>query len=305
MEFKLKPMQLPEKIEFNYDELKSEIQEKTKIYNALFYSDKEIKLAKSDRANLNRLKKTLNSERIYLEKQYLIPFNEFKSQINNLISIIDEPIKAIDEQIKQYEINKKEEKKEKIKKLFNELNSFEWLKLNQVYDIRWENASVSMKKVEEALNIILEHIKMDIETLDSLPAFAFEAKQFYYSSLNLHEAVNLAKKHTEIEKKKLEEEKRRLEEEEKRKTLENDNINLPFVVPDGEGNLKLQENNPDKLSNTQIKLDLNKMETMENIKPVKEIPREWVKFEAYLSYEDALKLNKFFKENNIKFRKCN
>ena len=82
MELKVNEVALPEKITFNYEELKEELQEKAHTYEVIVYDEEQIKEAKADRAKLNNLKKTLNDERIRREKEYMIPFNDFKAKIN-------------------------------------------------------------------------------------------------------------------------------------------------------------------------------------------------------------------------------
>ena len=80
MQLKMSDYQLPEKILFNYDELKQDLLEKVSMYETLVYTDDQIKDAKADKAALNKLKKALNDERIRLEKEYMGPFNEFKAK---------------------------------------------------------------------------------------------------------------------------------------------------------------------------------------------------------------------------------
>ena len=63
------------------------------------YTDDQIKNAKSDRADLNKLKKALNDERIRCEKEYMQPFNIFKAQIDGIIKIIDKPVELIVKQL--------------------------------------------------------------------------------------------------------------------------------------------------------------------------------------------------------------
>ena len=82
MELRVNEVKMPEKITFNYEELRSEIQKIVEDHSNLVYTGEQIKDAKSDKASLNKLKKALNDERIRLEKAYLEPFNEFKTQIN-------------------------------------------------------------------------------------------------------------------------------------------------------------------------------------------------------------------------------
>ena len=114
MELKINSYQLPEAISFNFEELKNELQVKTDQYTKMVYTDDNIKTAKEDRADLNRLKKALNDERLRLQREYMKPFEGFKKQVDEIIGIIDRPVLAIDRQIKEYEAIKQDEKKQKI-----------------------------------------------------------------------------------------------------------------------------------------------------------------------------------------------
>ena len=107
MELRVNEVTIPEKISFNYEELKAELTEKVAFYETLVYTDDQVKDAKADRATLNKLKKTLNDERIRREKEYMQPFNEFKAQVNEIIGIIDKPIAVIDKQVKELKIRRK------------------------------------------------------------------------------------------------------------------------------------------------------------------------------------------------------
>lgn len=95
MELKVNEVSIPEQITFNYDELKRDLIDKVSTYETLVYTDDQIKQAKADKANLNKLKKALNDERIRREKEYMKPFNDFKSKINEIICIIDNILKSV------------------------------------------------------------------------------------------------------------------------------------------------------------------------------------------------------------------
>ena len=144
MELKINEVQLPEQITFNYEELKQELAEKLSTYETLVYSDEQIKEAKADKANLNKLKKALNDERIRREKEYMQPFNDFKAKINEIISIIDKPVALIDKQVKEYEDKQKQDKMDKIKALWSEMDVPEGLTLERVFDDRMLNVSYGM-----------------------------------------------------------------------------------------------------------------------------------------------------------------
>ena len=179
MQLKVNEVTIPEEISFNYNELKQELTEKVKMYETLVYTDDQIKQAKTDKANLNKLKKALNDERIRREKEYMKPFNEFKAQINEIIGIIDKPIAIIDKQVKEAEEQKKQEKTKAIEELFLEMTRPDWVNLRAIYNPKWLNATFTMKSVKEEIESRLEQINNDLATLSNLPEFGFEATEVY------------------------------------------------------------------------------------------------------------------------------
>ena len=148
MELRVNEVAIPEKIDFNYEELKAELTSKVSFYETLVYTDDQIKDAKADKANLNKLKRALNDERIRREKEYMQPFNVFKAQINEIIGIIDKPIAVIDEQVKAFDEKRKAEKQKAIEELFATIGFQNFVTLEKIWDPKWLNASVSMKSIE-------------------------------------------------------------------------------------------------------------------------------------------------------------
>lgn len=204
MELRVNEIAIPEPITFNYEELKQELTEKVSVYETMVYTDENIKEAKADRANLNKLKKALNDERIRREKEYMQPFNEFKAQINEIIGIIDKPCAVIDKQVKEYEEQQKQNKAAQIddfmKEIEKELPDDMHIPMNE----KWLNASVSMKSIQEEIKAQAEQIKTDLATIENLPEFSFEAAEVYKSTLDLGKAVNEAHRLSEIAKRKAE-----------------------------------------------------------------------------------------------------
>lgn len=280
MELKVNEVIIPEKITFNYEELKRELTEKVSMYETLVYTEENIKDAKNDRANLNKLKKALNDERIRREKEYMQPFNEFKAQINEIISIIDKPCMVIDTQVKAFEEKQKQEKKTAIEELFVTIGFQDFITLEKIFDDKWLNASVSMKSIESQMKDILYKVGNDILTLSKLPEFGFEATEVYKSSLDINKAISEAQIMSQIAKVKAEKEAeiaRLKAEEEARKTAEQE------AEKSGEA---VFNNAPD--ISAQIP---------------KQPERRWVSFKAHLTVEDAQALGQFFKERNITFEK--
>lgn len=311
MELKIKQVVIPEKIAFNYDELKQELSEKVKMYETLVYSDEDIKSAKADRADLNRLKKALNDERIRREKEYMQPFNAFKVQINEIIGIIDKPVALIDKQINEYEEEQKKQKKDKIIKYFmDNAQEFPWLTFQMIFDEKWLNTSISMKTVQDSIDTRISFIKADLNTLSDLPEFSFEAIETYKTTLDLNKSIaeghrlsEMQKRKAEQEQIKAEKEKAIAEQERLRREQEEERARLAAMVTPEEitesaeayreaanvGGVHMSE-----------ELSMQYQAKEEVVQSPKELPT-YVCFKALLTVSQALELKEFFESKNIEF----
>lgn len=275
MELKVGEYQLPEAINFNFEELKTELLARTKHYETVIYTDDDIKTARADRADLNKLKKALNDERLRLEKEYMAPFKAFKAQIDEIIAIIDKPAALIDARVKEFEQKKKEEKREQIVALFADAGLPEYITLEKVWDESWLNSSVSFARIKECLKDIAFRDEQAMQTIQNLPEFPFEAAEYYKKSLDLTAAIAKASEHAQMEKAKKaaeEEAARRAAEETKAVEVVDE---IPFSDP------------------------VQDIEVVDNT-PAEE-PRVWLSFKAFLSFSEAKELSAFFKHNNITF----
>lgn len=282
MELRVNEVAIPEKIDFNYEELKAELISKVSFYETLVYTDDQIKDAKADKANLNKLKKALNDERIRKEKEYMQPFNVFKAQINEIIGIIDKPIAVIDEQVKAYDEKRKAEKQKAIEVLFSQIGFQNFVTLEKIQDPKWLNASVSMKSIEDQMKSKMYEIGNGVLTLSQLPEFGFEATEVFKETLDINKAISVAKRMSEIAKAKAEAEARRKAEEERKaqeRAAEEQRAAMAQAMtpPEDAQQAPVQES---------------------QLEPQKMI----VKFEVELTTEDATALREFFQSRNIAFR---
>ena len=288
MELRVEPVTFPEVIQFNYEELKAEITSKVEMYKNLVYTGSDqIKDAKADRAALNKLIKAMSDERIRIKKDCLKPYDEFERKIRELTDIVNEPVQLIDKQIKEYEQTLKEEKREEIEALFETIGFQAFVKLEMIWDEKWLNASVSMKSIEDAMRARLNEISTAVFTLNKLPEFGFEALELYKETLDLPKAIEKAQHMSEIAKKKAQyeaEEKARREAEEARaKQIAQEQASQQLEQPA-----------------EQMVMDLVPQEApaQQELEPSK----EWIRFAALLTTEDALALKEFFQSRNIEFR---
>ena len=263
MELKVNEVAIPEKITFNYDELKQELTEKVSMYETLVYTEENIKEAKSDMANLNKLKKALNDERIRREKEYLQPFNVFKAQINEIIGIIDRPITVIDFQVKAYEEKQKQEKRTAIEDLFGTIGFQTFVTLDMIFNDKWLNASTSLKSIEEEMKQLMYRFSTDLLTLNNLPEFGFEAVEVYKITLDINKAISEAQRMSQIAKAKAEKE----------------------------------------AEQARLKADQDAtISKIEQVEPVADAPKQWIKFQAYMTVEQAKGLGQYMKSAGIEYK---
>lgn len=292
MEIKMHEMQLPERISFNYEELKQELTEKVSMYETLVYTDEQIKQAKEDKANLNKLKKALNDERIRREREYMQPFNEFKAQVNEIISIIDKPVAVIDRQVKEYEEKQKQDKQAKIETYWHEVLQAdkvpEGVTFSSIFNPKWLNASVSMKGIENEINARLEQIAMDMKIIADLPEFSFEAMETYKTTLDVRTALNEANRLAEMAKRKAEQERIAAEAEAKKQE------ELPFDA----------DRSGDAVANPTIAMPQEEVsEDFDNFIPdfAKKLEKKWVALKVNITADDETALLQFLKTKEIEF----
>ena len=197
MELKIKEYQLPSEILFNFEELKAELTEKVKDYETIVYTDDKIKEAKADKANLNKLKKALNDERIRREKEYMAPFKAFKSQVDEIIAIIDKPIAIIDKQVKEYEEIKKTEKRKQILAYMASFVMPYDIDLTLIFDPRWLNATASMASVKAAIDEKVTIIHNDLGVLKGLGEWSDFAVADYINTLDLRHAMDAVRRESD------------------------------------------------------------------------------------------------------------
>lgn len=287
MELKIKEITFPEVIEFNFDELKQEIESRVSMYTNLVYTDEQIKDAKSDRANLNKFVNALSDERIKMKKQCLKPYEGFEAKVNELSKIVQEPIRLIDKQVKEYEERQKKAKLEKIKEYYAGIKNpdLQWLKLSAIYNEKWLNASVSMKSIQEEIHSRLEQVGNDIKTLSELPEFGFEATEVYKTTLDINKALNEGRRLSEIQRRKAEHEaeQERLKAEAKRQ----EEVYAQATTPIGRAIESIERQAFEAAVNP----------------PVEETEKkQWVSFSALLSVADAQALAGFFAERKITYK---
>lgn len=212
----------PAIISFNNKELMAKTEAALKKYQGIIYTNDTMGEAKKDRADLNKFATALNSERLRIGKIYLTPYDKFKSEVDEVIGKVKEVVGAIDTQIKEYEDDKKAEKEEQIKELFNsKIGDFkDFITYEKVANAKWLNTTTTMKSIEQDIDTVIANATNAMAAIEALNAGADEdtIKAHYYRTLDLSLALQehtrlLAERERIAAFKKQQEEAKKLEEE--------------------------------------------------------------------------------------------
>ena len=204
MEFKIYNPQeegFLKEIDWNYEELKTEIQKKAN----LVYTADQIKDAKKDRANLRKFVTALENKRKEIKRQVMQPYTAFEEQEKELIGIVDQAIGNIDIQIKGYEEATRQEKLEKIKGIYSKTigDLDRTVPFEKIYKDSWLNVSTTLKSITTEIAEIRDKVDSDLKVInaDTSP-YVFEMKEEYLKAFDLNAAMMKKQKLEETAKKK-------------------------------------------------------------------------------------------------------
>lgn len=170
---------LPQEIE-NLEALKAELAPKLDYYNNLVVTEDSIKAAKTDKANLNKLRTAIEDQRKSIKKQYLEPYNLLEAQCKEVVALIDAPIKAIDTQIKAFDEIEKQEKYAALSEAFTALNVPEWIKIEDILNPKWGNKT---EKIDSLKAEMADNLKKLTDDFDKL-AEMYGEREYYLPIVN-------------------------------------------------------------------------------------------------------------------------
>lgn len=174
----------------NAEQIRDFVKRRISEYSLDNYNENNIAQAKEDKAKLNKAKKALNDKRIELEKSFMQPFNGFKEIVTETVNLINDAVKGIDSVVKKSEQKAKNEKREQIEKVAEELGVEQaGIKLDLIFDSKWLNKSTSLKKVKEEITAKLAAINSDLETLKTFAEDYDVLVVRYKESLDLKQTV--------------------------------------------------------------------------------------------------------------------
>lgn len=294
MELVLKSVEinLPQEIE-NLEALKAELAPKLDYYNNLVVTEDSIKAAKTDKANLNKLRTAIEDQRKSIKKQYLEPYNLLEAQCKEVVALIDAPIKAIDSQIKAFDEIEKQEKYTALSEAFTALNAPEWVKIEDILNPKWGNKTEKLDSLKAEMTDNLKKLTDDFEKLAEM----YGDKEYYLPIVNRFKttkdfsqtAVYAAQLETEYKK----EQERKAREEELRQQM--------LKAAEEKKATESVQNVPEQPEPKQSVITPPEPQTAVNVESEQPEPILKGRFEVECTKSQLIALRDFMKAQGIKF----
>lgn len=106
-------------IQWNKEELEAAVRSRIASYENVVYTEDNMKQAKADRAELNKLTKAIEERRKMVKAIINKPYDVFETELKEILALIQEPVGIIDKQVKAFEDQQKEEKKKGIRAAYD------------------------------------------------------------------------------------------------------------------------------------------------------------------------------------------
>lgn len=210
-------------IQWNKEELEEGVRQKIAAYENIVYNDDNIKQAKADRAELNKLIRAIEERRKKVKGIITAPYTAFEAEVREVLGLIKKPVGMIDKQVRAFEDGKKEEKKKGIKTAYEEAvgDLAGVLPFERVFEARYLNQTYKLSTAQADIKRKIEKVRADLDTIDSLGSeYRLNAKDVYIKTFDLSAALAEDKRLHDLEQKLEEEKKRKAEEEAERERLQ-------------------------------------------------------------------------------------
>lgn len=271
-------------IEWNFEELKAEIEEIVREYETAVYTDDAIKQMKTDRAKLNKFVNAISGERTRIRKLLLKPDERFGQEVKELTGIVQRAIDNIDGQVKDYERRQREEKTAKVRDFYDaNIHDIEaYLPFERVMKPEYANASTTMKSIKEEILALIQKVDEGLAILNEVDSpYAGDMKKVFLETYDIGAAMakrNQLESEAENRRLYMEEQERRKAEREAARKADADRVMQAGRAPEPE----------------QPRETPQKMETVED-------PVNVIDFRVYATMGQLMKLKVFLSDNGIRF----
>lgn len=215
-------------VQWNQAEVEAWLAERVEIYRGRVYGPDNIKDAKKDRAEVNRIEKELAAAQKKVQDMYKRPVEAFAAEMKRLRGIAGEISDAIDAQVKQVEEAERQERRAALEEAYREQIGAELAELvpfDRLLNPKWLNKSLPASTARKELLTRIETVRAEMEHLREAAGEDFPAVQrAYLTDLDLYTALAFLRKTREMHQAQIRAQAAREAEEQAR-------ASAPIVVP--------------------------------------------------------------------------
>lgn len=194
----------------NDEELKEELSKFVEPYKTIVFED--TKEAKKDLAMLRKLDKEIDDRKKAIKKEYMKHYDEFEMRIKDLRSIVAEPISIISGKVNEFEEDRKNQKLDAIRKIFDEEFKDIPVDLNKLLKESWLNATCTESAIRSDMQTIRLDFENGIRTIRLLGSDVTDkAIEIYLGTTDLTQAISYIKTYEDAKKAVVKEEEKKAE----------------------------------------------------------------------------------------------
>lgn len=154
---------------WDFEQIKSQLEQRLEYYKNLVYTEDDIKSAKNDRSDLNKAKTVIENARKAYKAKCMEPYEALEPKIKELVGMIENQRHLIDDTVKSFEDKKKKEKKVEIRSYYDKksfvLGEYADRLYDKLLDPKWLNATTAKGKYEEEIQIAVNNALNDINSI--------------------------------------------------------------------------------------------------------------------------------------------
>lgn len=205
-------------IKTNFEEVKRRLSEEVSQYENVVFTEETKTDAKKTVADLRKLRKAIDDRRREVKKQWMIPYEQFETEVKGLLGMVDRPLQYINGQVEAFEEKRVSERKAEIEAIYKEeigdLEAF--LPLYKISSEKWLNAGTSLKAIRKSMTEAIAEVRAGKTAIEAMQSDAVpSALRKFQATLKLADGIAHISQY-EAQKAEIlcqEEEERRREEE--------------------------------------------------------------------------------------------
>lgn len=155
-------------IEANFSEMETALTEMLEPYKKMVVLD--VPAAKTARAYVNKVKKSINDSRLMVKKLYSQPLAAFEDRCKVLTAICDDAAGAIDAQIKSIEQEERDARISSLRTYFDSSckDVADYITWERIYNPKWETKSYGVSTAQDDIDRAIDTTRQNIEAVKAM-----------------------------------------------------------------------------------------------------------------------------------------